>query len=136
MERDRQAIPADHVEFAAQSCFFCERACGEAALRLAAGSPISCPPLLQALVACRRLLRLNLGLLRERSPLHPLMCAACVGACVLVCKAAELASQAREDALLKEVSDTCWIAAHACRELVNAEVRPPISAARPPGRAV
>lgn len=135
MERSRYATsPADPVEFAAQSCAFCDRACGQAALRLAAGSPMNCPPLLQALIACRRLLRLTLGLLKERSPLSPLLCAACAGACVLVCKAAEIAARGRQDPLLKEVSDSCWVAAHACRELVNA-AQARLSAARGPGSA-
>ena len=117
------------VDFAAQSCVFCERACASAAARLRRGAgPVAWPALLDAIISCRRLMNLNIELLRQRSPLHPLMSAACVAACVLVCKAAEIADRAcasrgQRDPLLKEVADTCWIAAHACREVVSAGPR-------------
>ena len=117
------------MDFAAQSCEFCVRACDAAMAYLHEDSGPACAPsLLEALGSCRRLVHLNTELLRGRSPLYPLMSAACVAACALVCKASELMRRSRDDdgefePLLKEVGDTCWIAAHACRDVVSVEPR-------------
>ena len=114
------------LEFGAQSCALCEKACGAALLRVGAPSGRAyTPPLVEALRSCRRLMKINADLLRERSPLYGLMSAACTAAAVLVCKACEIIlAQGPSDVLLKEVGDSCWIAAHACRDIVSAAAKP------------
>jgi hypothetical protein len=113
------------MDFAAQSCGFCARACSAALVRVGHPAwPAYTPPLAEALSSCRKLMQLNADLLRERSPLCTLMSAACTAAAVLVCKTCEVmqascAERGQADQLLKEVGDTCWIAAHACRDLVS-----------------
>src|ERR1051325_3066041 len=57
------------LEFGAQSCALCEKACGAALLRVGAPSGRAyTPPLVEALRSCRRLMKINADLLRERSP--------------------------------------------------------------------
>jgi hypothetical protein len=118
------------MDFAAQSCAFCDRACGAALIRAGHPAwPAYAPPLVEALSSCRRLMQINAELLRERSPLHVLMSAACTAAAVLVCKSCEVilkscAQRGERDLLLKEVGDSCWIAAHACRDLVSGASAP------------
>jgi hypothetical protein len=114
------------IDFAAQSCELCQRACAVAIAKVSSeATAASTSPLLDALTSCRRLMRINVDLLRERSPLHQLMSAACVAAAVLVCRACDLirrsqAERGEEDPSLHEVADSCWVAAHACRDVVSA----------------
>src|SRR5215831_11045402 len=64
----RARLPA--LDFAAQSCDLCQRACAAAMARLSdEGTAAMASPLLDALGSCRRLMWINADLLRERSPL-------------------------------------------------------------------
>jgi hypothetical protein len=115
--------PTPQMDLCARSCHYCSEACTQAIQHgRSHRGVLTSRRLVGVLVACKELLRMTECTLRDSSPLHTLMCEACAGACTAcggVCDALlPIVEKSDEAPVLKEVGDTCWIAAEVCREIV------------------